>query len=170
MSDPRQEALIAGDFAERQDADALNAPIEWRGLPRFAPVKRDVRLVLTFDDEAGREALIEQLGLILAKKTGQTWSAWWPPRDRDDLAALRFDFEADEQGEDEIELSPEPEPADDRSDPEPANGAQEQRAAADGPESEEDGIPTRDEIEEARRFAEARDETGNYDESGGDPW
>ena len=89
--DPRQDALVSGDFTEPR-TDDLNAPVEWRGLPAFVPVTRDVRLVLTFDDEAGREELIEQLGLVIAKKTGKTWSAWWPPRDRDDLSALRFDF------------------------------------------------------------------------------
>jgi hypothetical protein len=99
MTNPNQDALLAGDFAETRDVDELNAPIEWRGLPRFEAVERDTRLVLTFDTPEQREELIAQLGLILAKKTGQTWSAWWPPRDRDDLAALRFDFDAAEQGE-----------------------------------------------------------------------
>lgn len=98
---PDQDALLSGDFAETRDVDELNAPIEWRGLPQFVPVKRDTRLVLTFDTPEQRDELIAQLGLVLAKKTGQTWSAWWPPRDRDDLAALRFDFDAEEQGEPE---------------------------------------------------------------------
>jgi hypothetical protein len=109
MSDPQQDALLSGDFSEDRKDD-LNAPIGWRGLPEFTRVERDTRLVLTFDTPEERDELIAKLGLILSKKTGTTWSAWWPPRERDDLAALRFDFDADEQGEDEGERPEQPEP------------------------------------------------------------
>lgn len=133
--DPRQDALVSGDFTEPR-TDDLNAPVEWRGLPAFVPVTRDVRLVLTFDDEAGREELIEQLGLVIAKKTGKTWSAWWPPRDRDDLSALRFDFGDDGSASlpdvDALELSHAPEDEDVVSDADAANDAQDQQAAEDG--------------------------------------
>jgi len=159
-----QDPLIVGDFAETRTEETLNAPIEWRGLPEFRPVTRDVRLVLSFDTLEQRDELIDQLGLVISKKTGPTWSAWWPPRDREDLAALRFDFGADGSASlpDATELSPEPDGEDDAPDPEPANGAEPAATAAHGQETEA--------IAEARRFAEARDETGNYDESGGDPF
>jgi hypothetical protein len=109
MSDPQQDALLSGDFSETR-TDDLNAPIGWRGLPEFTRVERDTRLVLTFDTPEERDELIAKLGLILSKKTGTTWSAWWPPRERDDLAALRFDFDADEQGEETGERPEQPEP------------------------------------------------------------
>jgi hypothetical protein len=87
-----QTELLGRASVEQSDAD-LNAPVEWRGLPAFVPAEaRDVKLVLTFDSEAERDKLIEQLKLVIAKKTGPTWSAWWPPREKEDLAALRFDF------------------------------------------------------------------------------
>jgi hypothetical protein len=69
-----------------------NSPIEWRGLPRFVPKEKPLSLVLSFDSEEDREQLVEQLGLIIAKRTRGTLSAWWPPREREDLSALRFDF------------------------------------------------------------------------------
>lgn len=104
---PGQEPLLdGGDFAETRDVADLNAPVDWRGLPAFEAIDKRIKLVLTFDDEAGRDTLIEQLGLVIAKKTGPTWSAWWPPRDRDDLAALRFDFDAPAREQGEPDLPP----------------------------------------------------------------
>ncbi len=90
-----QDRLLEGDFSEARTEEDLNAPIEWRGLPEFRAVTRDVRLVLSFDTEAERDQLVAQLGVTISKKTGPTWSAWWPPRDREDLASLRFDFGED---------------------------------------------------------------------------
>jgi hypothetical protein len=86
---------------DRHESD-LNAPVEWAGLPVFHPApERNIQLVVTCESEEDRDALIARLGLVIAKKTGKTWSAWWPPREREDLAALRFDFDAPDQGEDE---------------------------------------------------------------------
>jgi hypothetical protein len=136
MSDPRQDALLAGDFAETR-TDDLNAPVEWRGLPEFRPVTRDIRLVLSFDTAEERDRLVEQLGLVISKKTGTTWSAWWPPRDREDLAALRFDFGAPAAAREGAQEPLGEEPADDgTSEPEPP-----------GDSSYE---PTAEEIDEAR--------------------
>jgi hypothetical protein len=86
----------AGLREEVNEAD-LNAPVEWTGLPAFHPApKREHQLVLTFEDPAKRDDVVRQLGLVIAKKTGPTWSAWYPPRPREDLAALRFDVENDD--------------------------------------------------------------------------
>ena len=64
----------------------------WVGLPEFANDNGDdIVLVLHFDDDAGRDALVTQLGLTISKKMRQTWSAYWPPREKQDLASLRFD-------------------------------------------------------------------------------
>jgi hypothetical protein len=94
-----QTELLGRDVGLGDGAD-LNAPIEWRGLPEFRPAAaREHKLVLTFDTEEARDALIAQLGVVIAKKTGPTWSAWYPPREKEDLAALRFDFEAPEQAD-----------------------------------------------------------------------
>lgn len=73
-------------------SEGNNSPVEWRGLPRFVAKDKAPRLVISFDTEEQRDELIAQLSLVLAKKTKSTYSAWWPPREREDLAALRFDF------------------------------------------------------------------------------
>lgn len=95
-----QEALLGSDVGAEDRSDDLNAPVEWAGLPAFHPApKRDVQLVLSFESEEDRQRLIDLIEIVIAKKTRGTWSAWWPPRDREDLSALRFDFDAPEQGE-----------------------------------------------------------------------
>lgn len=80
-------------------AEADNTPLEWRGLPAFIPKAKRPSLVLAFESEEDRDALLSALARLaevevvpIAKKTGPTWSAPWPPREKEDLAALRFDF------------------------------------------------------------------------------
>jgi hypothetical protein len=103
MTDHQQETLIGRDaMAETREDGDLNAPVEWAGLPAFHPIpERKTQLILSFDTDEQRDELITQLGIVIAKKTGKSWSAWWPPREREDLAALRFDFGAEAQGEED---------------------------------------------------------------------
>lgn len=70
---------------------SMNEAAEWAGMPDFDPAGPDVLLVLHFEDPDGRDKLVEELKLVIAKKTKQTWSAPWPPRAKKDLASLRFD-------------------------------------------------------------------------------
>lgn len=90
MPDDQLAAFERGDETTSSEGD--NSPVEWRGLPKFEAKDKAVRLVISFDTEKQRDELVAQLGLILAKKTKGTWSAWWPPRAKEDLSALRFDF------------------------------------------------------------------------------
>lgn len=64
---------------------------EWVGMPDFEPEPARIQVVLNCDSEEEREKLIEDLGLVIIKKTGQTWSSRWPPRKRDDLNALIYE-------------------------------------------------------------------------------
>lgn len=102
MSADGQEQVVQMDLLGGEDEPAyvgveldpvLNADIEWVGLPKFVPAEtKRPSLVLAFDSEEDRERLIAHLGLVIAKKTKGTWSAWWPPREKEDLASLRFDY------------------------------------------------------------------------------
>jgi ParB-like chromosome segregation protein Spo0J len=80
--------LVTRPESEIRDHDAA---AEWVGLPEFEPIGARISLVLAFDSEEEREALVDQLGLFLAKKTRGTWSAHWPPRPQEDLSSLRFE-------------------------------------------------------------------------------
>jgi hypothetical protein len=67
-------------------------PVEWRGMPRFEPLPERLTFLVACSSEATRDELAGELGLVVSKKTNGTWSCWWPPRDREDLSALRFDL------------------------------------------------------------------------------
>lgn len=90
--DPDQGALSDGEMSEKRDPTELLEPtLAWRGMPAFKPPPpREVRLVFTFETEADRDRLVKETGVVIAKKTKGTWSAWWPPREREDLSSLLF--------------------------------------------------------------------------------
>jgi hypothetical protein len=64
----------------------------WTGLPGFRRQPEPWKLALTFNTEEERVALAEQLGVTVDKRfKDKAWSAWHPPRDREDPASLRFE-------------------------------------------------------------------------------
>jgi hypothetical protein len=69
----------------------IDEAAQWVGLPEFSSAGDDILLVLHFDDEEGRDKLIADLGVTVAKKMRQTWSGWYPAREKNDLASLRFE-------------------------------------------------------------------------------
>lgn len=73
------------------EVEGYDAAAEWVGMPEFEPQADRIRLVLAFDSEDQREELARRLELVLAKKTGSVWSAWWPPREQEDLQSVRFE-------------------------------------------------------------------------------
>lgn len=93
------EAMLANlVFVTRPASEirTLDEAAQWAGLPGFpTDSEPDLTLVLHFDTEEDRAKLIEQLQIVISKKMRQTWSAWWPPREKQDLASLRFDDPAE---------------------------------------------------------------------------
>jgi len=86
-------------FDRGEVAAVDNSPLEWRGLPSFKAKAKAPSLVLAFERAEDRDELLRALARLgnvrevpIAKKTGLAWSANWPPREQEDLAALRFDF------------------------------------------------------------------------------
>lgn len=70
---------------------SMNEAAHWVGMPDFEAAGSDLLLVLHFESEEEREKLIEEMGVTISKKTRQTWSGNWPPREKSDLSSLRFD-------------------------------------------------------------------------------
>jgi hypothetical protein len=76
----------SGEIAHYDDAAA------WVGLPSYENVGNPPKVIVSFDSEADRERFIETLGIeTLYKRENGPWSFRWPPRPREDLAALRFE-------------------------------------------------------------------------------
>lgn len=81
-------ALVTRSMSELATFDAA---AEWVGMPEFVAPAARVLLLVAFDSETDRDKLIEQLGLT-TKKSGvsPTLSAWWPPRERNDLKSVQW--------------------------------------------------------------------------------
>jgi len=88
------EMMLANLVYVTRPASEINgydAAAEWVGLPEYPHVAR-VRLMVSFDTEEERDEFLATIGNpTLRKKTGGTWSTWWPEREREDLSSLRFD-------------------------------------------------------------------------------
>lgn len=83
-------------LVSRSDSEIENydAAAEWVGMPEFEAAEDRISLVLHFDSEEERKQLIDQLGVNIVKGNVHSLSAWWPPREREDLASLRFEDSA----------------------------------------------------------------------------
>ncbi len=88
-------ALVMNTRPASEIAD-IDEASEWAGMPEYETEKDRHRLVLCFDSNEDKEKLIKKLRLTISKKTGMTATAWWPPRDRADLAAVKFVQEGEE--------------------------------------------------------------------------
>jgi hypothetical protein len=67
-----------------------NEAAEWVGMPEFGEKEAAIRMTLVFRTEEDRERLITELELKPDRRNGGAF-AWWPPKDRDDLASVRFE-------------------------------------------------------------------------------
>jgi len=65
----------------------------WRGLPGFEARVPPPQLRIEFTDSVERDSCVRLLGVRVSKKNRESFSAWWPPRGRQDLASLRFEYE-----------------------------------------------------------------------------
>ena len=76
---------------------SFDAAAEWVGMPDYESEPDRWKLILSCETEEERDALQEQLAVVVAKRTGKTVSAWYPPRPKEDLASLRFEAPTEEE-------------------------------------------------------------------------
>ncbi len=84
-------AMITRPASEIADFDAS---AEWVGMPDYEAGPLPVAVNIQFDTDTDRLTFIDKMELVVSKRQGRTWSTWWPPRDRNDVASLKW--EADE--------------------------------------------------------------------------
>lgn len=91
--------MVTRPMSEIEDFDAAQ---EWIGLPEFEYSSHTERVQLTiyFDLEMDREDLIMQIGSIYPNfkpihTTQRAWNAWYPPREQDDAASVKFEVNID---------------------------------------------------------------------------
>jgi hypothetical protein len=75
----------------------LDEAAQWVGLPGFEPGKPSILLMVHFDTPDDRQKLLDQIGIgTISHKIRETWSVWWPPRERQDLSSVRFVDESED--------------------------------------------------------------------------
>lgn len=88
------------------EIEDFDAAAEWTGMPEHDPGNKAYRLIIQFRNEDDRlsfmkHADIDSDNLKAYTRGGQHWSTWWPPKERNDLASVRF-----EDGETDAEETP----------------------------------------------------------------
>ena len=81
-------AMVTRPVSELNDFDAA---VEWVGMPDYEAGPIPVAVNIQFDTEAERLEFLDKMELHVSKRQGRTWSTWWPPRERNDVASLHWD-------------------------------------------------------------------------------
>ena len=92
--DHRRLAALAFVTRPESELEDFDAAAEWVGMPAYESGAPPPRVVVSFETPAAREEFMRRLGAtVINKKTRTVWSIWWPEKRKDDLSALRFDFD-----------------------------------------------------------------------------
>lgn len=73
------------------EIENFDAAAHWVGLPEFESDPDKIKFVVQFDSDEDRDRFLEQTAIKISRKNRQTWSGWWPPRERADKKNLLFD-------------------------------------------------------------------------------
>jgi len=77
----------------------FDAAAEWAGaeMPTYNPGAEMFRMIMQFRTVSDRKAFVDKYKIEVTLKTtsgvdnaGQTWSAWWPPRESEDAASVNW--------------------------------------------------------------------------------
>jgi len=70
----------------------FDAAAEWVGLPEYEDPGNNPKIILNFQNEDDRTEFIRKSGIGITKAgKSHKWTAWWPPRERNDLSSIQFD-------------------------------------------------------------------------------
>ena len=81
------------DF-NNKDIDVVNQGdenSEWVGMPEFEASEKELKLVISFDDEETRQEYVEKNKIIVSATNKLTWSTHYPYRERNDLSSLKYE-------------------------------------------------------------------------------
>lgn len=89
---PEQLAALTLVTRDAQEIGDKNTAAEWVGMPEFEPIDHSPKLMISFENEADRDTLMELIGnSIIIKRVGLVWTIKWPEKARDDLSSVRFE-------------------------------------------------------------------------------
>jgi hypothetical protein len=102
------EQMLAALVMVTRTSDEIsdfNAAAEWTGMPDFAPGDEAYRLIVQFRNADDRVKFLKQANIdpetLKAReaKSGKVWSVWWPSKERNDLASVRFEQDTSDDEE-----------------------------------------------------------------------
>lgn len=64
---------------------------EWVGMPDFEPREDTTKIIIQFQTEEERDAYIEETKLKISTKAKNTWSTWWPYKERANLLENKYE-------------------------------------------------------------------------------
>lgn len=94
------EAMLANlIFVTRPASEiaTLDEAAHWVGMPEYESAGNAPKVIVQFDSEDDRAAFMKKIKVgVVHKATRSVWSIWWPEREREDLASLRFEAPSNE--------------------------------------------------------------------------
>lgn len=77
------------------EIETMDEASHWVGMPDYQPIMPPPKLIIAFETEDERQNFLkwldQQQPTIIMGKNRDTWSMWWPPREKEDLKALKWE-------------------------------------------------------------------------------
>lgn len=92
--DDQRLAALAFVTRPQSEIEDFDAAAEWAGadMPEFGGMAKTIKIVVLFRSQEDREAFYHMVDTEgLQPFTDQTRSLWWPPKEREDLASVKFE-------------------------------------------------------------------------------
>ena len=74
--------------------EKINSMDEWVGMPEFEAKDSPYRIIISFESSEDREEFQKEHNLEIQTKLtkeSNTWSTWWPFKEKQDLKNIKFD-------------------------------------------------------------------------------
>jgi hypothetical protein len=77
------------------EIESMDEASHWVGMPEYNAIMPPPKLIISFESEGERDNFLkwldQQQQTIVMGKNRDTWSMWWPPREKEDLKALKWE-------------------------------------------------------------------------------
>lgn len=75
----------------KDEIEGMNEAAEWVGMPEFGSAPETLQIRMMFRNAEDRKKFVAFADLKPTYRAESTWTAWWPPKEREDLASVRFE-------------------------------------------------------------------------------
>lgn len=89
--DPMMLANLSMVTRPASEIADINEAAEWVGMPDYEPKKDVYKLILSFRNTEDRNQFVELYNMPSGKEASLSWSAWWPQREKEDIASLKYE-------------------------------------------------------------------------------